>query len=56
MREKEWLKTSLKMHNFFKFFKLIKNIPKNSWIITKEKECPKATLKMFNIKKISINF
>jgi uncharacterized membrane protein YczE len=31
MREKEWLKTSLKMHNFFKIFKLIKNIPKNSW-------------------------
>ena len=31
MREKEWLKTSLKMHNFFKIFKLIKSIPKNSW-------------------------
>jgi len=31
MREKEWLKASLKMHNFFKIFKLIKNIPKNSW-------------------------
>ena len=31
MREKEWLKVSLKMHNFFKIFKLIKNIPKNSW-------------------------
>tara|TARA_B110000438_G_C15508758_1_gene518944 strand:- start:15 stop:716 length:702 start_codon:yes stop_codon:yes gene_type:complete len=31
MREKEWLKASLKMPNFFKIFKLIKNIPKNSW-------------------------
>ena len=31
MREKEWLKASLKMRNFFKIFKLIKNIPKNSW-------------------------
>jgi uncharacterized membrane protein YczE len=31
MREKEWLKASLKMHNFFKIFKLIKSIPKNSW-------------------------
>ena len=31
MREKEWLKISLKMYNFFKIFKLIKNIPKNSW-------------------------
>jgi len=31
MREKEWLKTSLKVHNFFKIFKLIKKIPKNSW-------------------------
>ena len=31
MREKEWLKASLKMLNFFKIFKLIKNIPKNSW-------------------------
>jgi uncharacterized protein len=31
MREKEWLKISLKMFNFFKIFKLIKNIPKSSW-------------------------
>ena len=31
MREKEWLKISLKMLNFFKIFKLIKNIPKSSW-------------------------
>ena len=31
MREKEWLKASLKMHNFFKIFKLIKNVPKSSW-------------------------
>ena len=31
MREKEWLKASLKMHNFFKIFKLVKSIPKNSW-------------------------
>ena len=31
MREKKWPKASLKMHNFFKIFKLIKNIPKNSW-------------------------
>ena len=31
MREKKWLKISLKMPNFFKIFKLIKNIPKNSW-------------------------
>jgi len=31
MREKEWLKASLKMLNFFKIFRLIKNIPKNSW-------------------------
>ena len=31
MREKEWPKVILKMHNFFKIFKLIKNIPKNTW-------------------------
>jgi uncharacterized membrane protein YczE len=31
MREKEWLKASLKVHSFFKIFKLIKSIPKNSW-------------------------
>ena len=31
MREKKWLKISLKMFNFFKIFKLIKNVPKNSW-------------------------
>ena len=31
MREKEWLKASLKMYKFFKLFKLIKSIPKNSW-------------------------
>ena len=31
MREKEWLKSSLKMLKFFKVFKLIKNIPKASW-------------------------
>ena len=31
MREKECLKASLKMRDFFKIFKLIKNIPKNSW-------------------------
>jgi uncharacterized protein len=31
MREKEWPKTSLKMRKFFKIFKLIKSIPKNSW-------------------------
>ncbi len=31
MREKKCLKISLKMHNFFKIFKLIKNIPKSSW-------------------------
>ena len=31
MREKEWLKPTLKMFKFFKIFKLIKNIPKASW-------------------------
>ena len=31
MREKEWLKATLKMRNFFKIFKLIKKIPKSSW-------------------------
>ena len=31
MREKEWLKATLKMFKFFKFFKIIKNIPKTSW-------------------------
>jgi uncharacterized membrane protein YczE len=31
MREKKWLKPSLKMLKFFKIFKLIKNIPKASW-------------------------
>ncbi len=29
---------------------------KNTWIITKEKECPKVTLKMFEIKNFLINF
>ena len=31
MREKEWPKVTLKMSSFFKIFKLIKKIPKNSW-------------------------
>ena len=31
MREKEWLKITLKMFKFFRIFKLIKNIPKCSW-------------------------
>ena len=31
MREKEWLKATLKMFKLFKIFKLIKKVPKNSW-------------------------
>ena len=31
MREKEWLKATLKMFKLFTIFKLIKNIPKTSW-------------------------
>ena len=31
MREKKWVKATLKMLSFFKIFKLIKKIPKNSW-------------------------
>ena len=31
MREKEWLKPTLKMFKFFRIFKIIKNIPKSSW-------------------------
>ena len=31
MREKEWVKATLKMHKFFGIFKLIKSVPKTSW-------------------------
>ena len=31
MREKEWLKPTLKMFKFFKILKLVKKIPKSSW-------------------------
>jgi len=31
MREKEWLKPTLKMLKFFTIFKLVKKIPKTSW-------------------------
>ena len=31
MREKEWLKPTLKMFKFFRILKIIKNIPKTSW-------------------------
>jgi len=31
MREKKWLKTTLKMHKFLEVFKLIKSVPKTSW-------------------------
>jgi len=31
MREKEWLKATLKMFKLLRIFKLIKNIPKTSW-------------------------
>ena len=31
MREKEWLKPTLKMLKFLKIFKLVKKIPKTSW-------------------------
>jgi len=31
MREKEWLKTTLKMHKFLAIFSSIKSVPKTSW-------------------------